>query len=411
MVARRSFGTKIAPKMWACVDSGEMTGETDEPILENHQVWRGETPSITIHPRIILEIGSSDMSKALESLTKTGTKLYLDSVDPIEVDKNLAWGAVGATSNPAIISGIVAAGGFDERIEKLLDKGFDDEGIAWELTDTLVKDAQKKFESVHRETSGNAGWVSFELDPLLEDPDNSLSDAERSKNYVELGKKWSQGHTNRMIKVPATPGGLGALEELAAAGVTLNVTLIFTMDQYVQARDAVWRGAQKLSDRSNFKSVYSIFISRIDVYTKDHVKSLSSDAQGQVGLLNAKRVWLANQEFWSGKGLPLEQELIFASTGTKDPSQKPWRYVEALAGSDIQTNPPETNAAIADSDMQFKRTVEVMPPQAIQDEIDSKVDVKHMHQILMSEGGDKFSKPQKALLKLIGEKRKQLATS
>lgn len=349
------------------------------------------------------------MSNALDSLTKIGTKLYLDSVEPSEVDKNLAWGAVGATSNPAIISGIVGAGGFDDRIAKLIGEGHDDEAIAWELTDALVKDAQQKFQSIHTNTGGNAGWISFELDPLLEDPTNSLSGAERSKRYVELGKKWSQGNTNRMIKVPATAAGIGALEELAAAGVTLNVTLIFTMDQYVQARDAVWRGAQKLADRSKFKSVYSIFISRIDVYTKDHVKSLAADAQGQVGLLNAKRVWAANHEFWAGKGLPLEQELIFASTGTKDPSEKPWKYVEALAGSDIQTNPPETNAAVAASDLQFKRTVDVMPPQSIQDEIDAKVDLAAMQQVLMKEGVDKFCKPQQSLLKLIASKRGELS--
>ncbi len=71
-----------------------------------------------------------------------------------------------------------------------------------------------------------------------------------------------------MIKVPATEGGIAALEELAAAGITLNVTLIFTADQYRQAREAVWRGAQRRSSLSSFKSVYSIFISRIDVYTE-----------------------------------------------------------------------------------------------------------------------------------------------
>jgi transaldolase len=349
------------------------------------------------------------MSKALESLTRTGTKLYLDSVEPGEIDKNLDWGAVGATSNPAIISAIVSAGGFDDRIESLLGDGLDDEGIAWALTDSLVSSAQAKFLAIHKRTRGNAGWISFELDPLLEDPTNSLSDSERSKKYVELGKKWAEGHTNRMIKVPATPAGLGALEELAANGITLNVTLIFTMDQYIQARDAVWRGAQKLSDLSKFKSVYSIFISRIDVYTKQHAPSLTPEAQGQVGMLNAKRVWQANQNFWSDKGLALEQELIFASTGTKDPNQKPWLYVAALAGSDIQTNPPETNEAIAKSDVTFTRTVDHFPSASIQSEIDAKVDVADMHSVLMREGVDKFVKPQKALLKLIAEKRKQLS--
>src|SRR5690348_5299046 len=101
-----------------------------------------------------------------------------------------------------------------------------------------------------------------------------------------------------MIRVPATPAGLGALEELAGPGVTLNVTLIFSRRQYEAARDAVWRGAQRRASRERFKSVYSIFVSRIDVYTKQHVPELSADAQGQVGIVNVQRLWAENEAFW-----------------------------------------------------------------------------------------------------------------
>ncbi len=349
------------------------------------------------------------MADALKSLIECGTKLYLDSVEPSEVDQNLAYGAVGATSNPAIISGIVKAGGLDKKIESLLAEGHDDEAVAWALTDGLVSDAEAKFAGVHQETSGNAGWVSFELDPLLEDPALGLSGAERIERYVESGKRWAEGHTNRMIKVPASEAGLGALEELAAAGVTLNVTLIFTADQYERARDAVWRGAQRRSDLSGFKSVYSIFISRIDVYTDQHVPELSDDAKGQVGILNAKRVWKDNQEFWADKNVKLDQELIFASTGTKDPNDAPWKYVQALAGSDIQTNPPATNDAVANSDVVFTRTVDQLPSEEVQQDIDAKVDVAKLHAFLMEEGVAKFVKPQRELLELIAEKRKELS--
>ena len=207
------------------------------------------------------------MSNPLQSLIDTGTRLYLDSVEPTEVDKNLQWGAVGATSNPAIISGIVKEGGLDKEIESLIGAGHDDESVAWALTDQLVSDAQRKFVPIHQQSAGDAGWVSFELDPLLEDSALGLTDAERTEQYVQYGKQWSEGHNNRMIKVPASEAGLGALEQLAAAGVTLNVTLIFTADQYTRAREAVWRGAQRRGDLTGFKSVYSIFISRIDVYT------------------------------------------------------------------------------------------------------------------------------------------------
>lgn len=348
------------------------------------------------------------MPDSIRSLIETGTKLYLDSVEPSEVDRNVAWGAVGATSNPAIISSIVKAGGLDRTIESLLAEGKDDESVAWALTNQLVIDAQEKFKAIHDQSGGNVGWVSFELDPLLEDAGLGMSDTERTQAYVEAGKRWADGHTNRMIKVPATKAGLAALEELAAAGVTLNVTLIFTGDQYTQAREAVWRGAQRRANLDNFKSVYSIFISRIDVYTKSAVE-LSPEAQGMVGILNAKRVWRDNHEFWSEKGLKLEQELIFASTGTKDPQDVPWKYVEALAGSDIQTNPPETNLAIAESEIRFSRTVDQMPAEAIQREIDEKVDTAAMHRVLMEEGLDKFAKPQRALLQLISQKRTELS--
>lgn len=348
------------------------------------------------------------MSKSIQSLIRSGTKLYLDSVAPADVDQNLAWGAVGATSNPAIISKIVEDGSLDEVIEKLLGDDLDDEAIAWELTDRLVRDAEAKFLPIHQATGGNAGWVSFELDPLLEDPAENLSDEQRASRYIELGKRWSQGHTNRMIKVPATEGGIAALEELAAAGVTLNVTLMFTADQYRRAREAIWRGAQRRGDLANFKSVYSIFISRIDVYTQKHLPNLSPAAQGNVGILNAKRIWAENRDFWSDKQLPLQQELIFASTGVKDKQSPPWKYVQALAGSDIQTNPPETNEAIAQSDIEFSRTVDQFPSEAVQQEIDAALDVEHMHRELMEEGIDKFVKPQRALLKIVQEKREAL---
>jgi transaldolase len=223
-----------------------------------------------------------------------------------------------------------------------------------------------------------------------------------------LGKRWSSGHRNRMIKVPATPSGLAALEELAAAGITVNVTLTFTPRQYVAARDALWRGAQRRRSLDAFKSVYSIFVSRVDVYTQKHVPSLSGRAQGQVGIVNAKRIWRMNQEFWADKRLPLQQEIVFASTGTKRPDDPPWKYVEAFAGADIETNPPATNARIQASGRTFTRQVDRMPPEDVLAEIDAKVDLIELEAVLMAEGLKKFAEPQKALLDLIAHKRSGL---
>jgi transaldolase len=344
----------------------------------------------------------------LQSLIATGTKLWLDSIDPDLVAENRAWGATGATSNPIIIADLIKTGRFNKLLADLMGKGLEDNDIAWHLTDHLVRQAQQVFEPVWRETKGNDGYVSFELDPLLEDPTANMPAAERTRRYVELGKQWSKGQTNRMIKVPATGAGLAALEELAAAGVTINVTLIFTARQYLAARDAIWRGAQRAGKLASFKSVYSIFVSRIDVYTEKHVPSLSPTAQGQVGIVNAKRIWQTNQNFWADKGLALQQEMIFASTGTKKPEDPPWKYVEAFAGSDIETNPPATNEAVLKSGRTFTRQVDKLPPAEVLDEIEQKVDWKKLEDALMDEGVKKFADPQKALQALIASKRKEL---
>ena len=348
------------------------------------------------------------MPSPLRSLIASGTKLYLDSVDPEFVAKNRALGATGATSNPIIIADLVKTGRFDGLIKDAAKSGKSAEEIAWEVTDKLVRDAQQVFLPVWKETGGNEGWVSFELDPLLEDKDGPPH-KERVAKYIELGKKWSTGHDNRMIKVPATPAGLDALEELAAAGVTLNVTLIFSQRQYRAARDAIWRGAQRRNEGlAKFKSVYSIFVSRLDVYTEKAFPQLTKYSQGLVGIVNAKQIWRENQEFWSKHPTPLDQEMIFASTGTKkmlDGSTPPaWKYVEAFAGSDIQTNPPKTNDDIEASGRTFTRRVDELPSDGILEEIERVVDMNQLERDLMAEGLEKFADPQKKLIALVMEK-------
>ena len=348
------------------------------------------------------------MPSPLQSLMASGTKLWLDSIDPELVVSHRALGVTGATSNPVIVSDLIRSGRFDGELEHLMQQGLDNGQVAWQLTDKLVRDAQDVFMPVWEQTRGDDGYVSFELDPLLEDPQLGPPHAERVEQYIELGRKWSTGHQNRMIKVPATPAGLAALEELAARGVTLNVTLIFTTQQYRAAREAIWQGVQRRATSDQFKSVYSIFVSRVDVYSEKHVTDLSQAAQGMVGIVGAKRIWAENRDFWAKRRLPLAQEIIFASTGTKKPDDPPWKYVEAFAGSDIETNPPATNDAVESSGHMFSRQVDQLPPEEVLSEIDGAVDLDHMQQTLMDEGVQKFADPQKALLAVIEDKRKFL---
>jgi transaldolase len=344
---------------------------------------------------------------SLKSLIAGGTKLWLDSIDPELVVKNRAAGATGATSNPIIVSDLLKSGRYDDHIAALMKNGMNDVAIAWQRTDFLVRSAQKVFLPVWIETQKNDGYVSFELDPLLEGP-HAPPHAERVEQYVALGKYWSEGHPNRLIKVPATDAGLDSIEALCAAGVNVNVTLIFSQRQYEIARDNMWRGAQQRDSLDDFKSCYSIFISRVDVYTKKHLPQLSAAAQGQVGLINARIMWRANEAFWKDKNLPLQQEMIFASTGVKiegDPADK---YVEALAGSDIQTNPPKTNDEVEKLGKEYSRRVDKMPPQAVLDEVERAVDQQQMEKTLMDEGTAKFAEPHEALLELIAKKRAEL---
>lgn len=351
------------------------------------------------------------MTVPIDSLLATGTKLWLDSIDPDLVRSNRAAGATGATSNPIIVADLLATGRFDAEIEKLAHRFSDNNAIAWRMTDKLVRDAQQVFLPVWEDTRGNDGYVSFEIDPLLEDPEVGLPHAKRVGEYVHLGRVWSEGHRNRMMKVPATPAGLDALEEIVAQDVTVNVTLIFTARQYRVARDAVWRGAQRRKGLDHFKSVYSIFVSRLDMYTEKAVPDLSPGAQGMVGILNAKRIWAENRQYWSARPTPLAQEIVFASTGTKKAGDPPWKYVEAFAGGDIQTNPPATNEAVARSNRTVTRQIDQLPPAAVIEEIDRRVDMEKLEETLMAEGIAKFVNPQKALLALVAKKRAACLTA
>src|SRR5262245_59694563 len=121
----------------------------------------------------------------LRSLIATGTKLWLDSIDPDLVRANRAEGATGATSNPVIISDLIRTGRFDDDLKRLLGDGLSDDEVAWKLTDKLVRQAQDAFLPVWEQTRGNDGYVSFELDPLLEDPALNVPHDERVRRYIE----------------------------------------------------------------------------------------------------------------------------------------------------------------------------------------------------------------------------------
>jgi transaldolase len=143
------------------------------------------------------------------------------------------------------------------------------------------------------------------------------------------------------------------------------------------------------------------------VYAQKHLRDLGPAAADQLGIATAKQVWRSNEEFWKDKRLRLRQEIVFASTGVKDPAAPVDKYVEALAGSDIQTNPPATNDAVQRLNKTYVRKIDQMPERSVQRET-AKVDTAALEWVLMTEGTRKFAEAQQALLRRIAAKRAAL---
>ncbi len=300
------------------------------------------------------------MASPLKSLIACGTKLWLDSIDPDLVVRNRAWGATGATSNPDHPVGpdqdrplrrearTVDARAVGRRHDRLAnDRRAGARGPGSLFAGLAIDRRQRRLRQFRTRSAVGRSRRAVRRTPSA------------CSRYVELGKQWSAGHKNRMIKVPATPAGLEALEGLAAAGVTLNVTLIFTSRQYQAARDAVWRGRQQLRQAGTLQKRLQHFrLARRRLHRAARPRIVAGRARP--GGHRRSETDLAREPASSGsdKKLPLAQEMIFASTGTKKPSDPPTKYVAAFAGSDIETNPPATNDAVEKSGLTFTRQVD-----------------------------------------------------
>ena len=347
-------------------DQGREIAGGSEPIYFNQEVLLGDLTPI-------------------QSLIASGSKVWLDSVDPEEVARNRSWGITGATSNPIIVADLVKTGRLDERPRRgssrrgwMITRWPGERPICWSAMPRRYSRQSTRRRAAMMVTSALSSTRFWKTLSQARRPAESRNASTRKSERgatSSWASSWSHGHRNRMIKVPATESGLAALEELAAAGVTVNVTLTFTPRQYVAARDALWRGASggsrwTASSRSTASSSAGLTSTQ-----KSTSPGLSAAAQGQLGIVNAKRIWRMNQEFWADKKLPLNQEIVFASTGPKKASEPPWKYVEAFAGSGIETNPPKINAAIQASGRAFPRSIDRMPPDEVLAELDAKVDM------------------------------------
>jgi transaldolase len=294
--------------------------------------------------------------KPTQELHDLGQSLWLDNITRTMLSDGTLAGYIdelsvtGLTSNPTIFDKAITGGdAYDEQITELTEQGLSPEAIFFAVAIRDLQGAADLFAPVHERTDGVDGFVSLEVSPLL------ANDAPATIEQVR--KLHDQGdRDNLFIKIPGTVAGLEAIEESIYAGIPINVTLLFSTDQYLAAADAYMRGIERRIREDldpNVASVASLFISRWDVAVADEV---SDELRNRLGIAVGKRTYRAYRELLesdrsqklAGDGAR-PQRLLFASTGTKDPNASDVLYIEAFAAPDtINTMPDKTLLAFAD---------------------------------------------------------------
>ena len=348
-------------------------------------------------------------------LSRIGQSIWLDNVTrDLLTSGTLAHyiadlGVTGLTSNPSIYNkAIGGSSAYDEPIERLSASGADGQTTFFELALDDLGKAADMFLPVYRRTGGVDGFVSLEVSPLLaNDAETTLSEARRLHAR--------SGRANLFIKIPGTQAGLKAIEESIFSGVPVNVTLLFSADQYLAAADAYTIGIERRVEAGldpYVPSVASVFVSRWDTGLP---ADLPADLHLQLGLATARKTFEAYRRFNEGdrwQRLMNEgarpQRLLWASTGTKDPNASDVYYVEALASPfTVNTMPEETLLAFADHGTVNVTLVAGRDPE--NDRVLARfetagVDIAALAGRLQEQGVDAFVRAWESLLGLIDQK-------
>lgn len=294
--------------------------------------------------------------KATRKLHDLGQSLWLDNITRDLLDTGTLQRYVdelsvtGLTSNPTIFDqALKKSAAYDPAVREKLAQGKSGEALFFELALEDLRRAADVFRPVWDRTAGVDGWVSLEVSPLLAYDTKSTLAAAR-----ELSTR--AGRPNLFIKIPGTKEGLPAIEEAIFAGVPINVTLLFSREQYVAAAEAFLRGIERRIEaglRPDVASVASVFISRWDVAVAGKVPDVLKD---RLGIAVAQRTYKAYrallgsprwQRVYNAGARP--QRLLWASTGTKDPKASDVLYVAGLAAPfTVNTMPEATLKALAD---------------------------------------------------------------
>ncbi len=375
------------------------------------------------------------MSNPLLEIQTFGQSAWLDYIHRDDLHNGALQeridteGVLGVTSNPSIFQKAIGdSDTYDSAIMTMLELDAPDIYEALAIED--IQNATDLFRPIYERSGGGDGYVSLEVSPLLaRDTQGTIDEAERLFRTVD--------RPNLMIKIPATPEGIPAIEAAIAAGINVNVTLIFAINNYEQVAEAFIRGLERRlaagEDVSRVASVASFFLSRIDVMV-DHILenniraaqlrqdtariSANSRLLGQTAIANAKLAYRSFQRLFAGERFePLRaagaqvQRPLWASTGTKNPAYSDTLYVDNLIGAHtVNTLPPATLAAFKDhgtaADTLTKDMPGFLPPDETLDRLaELGVDLAQVTSRLQDDGVDAFIDAFETLISQVAAKR------
>jgi transaldolase len=330
-------------------------------------------------------------------------------------------GVVGVTSNPTIFQKAIADGNaYDEQIKQVAAEESEPKEIFLALARDDIRAACDELRRVWDDGDGKDGWVSLEVDPnLAHDTEGTIEEAARLHSVVE--------RPNLLVKIPATRAGLPAIEETIAAGIPVNVTLIFSLERHREVAEAYLRGLRRLidggGDPGTVASVASFFVSRVDSEADRRLEETGGpeELKGKLAIANAKLAYVTYQELFSGpdwdslaEAGATPQRCLWASTSTKDPAYRDVMYVEELIGPDtVNTMPLETVEAFIDHG-RVERTLDrdVEGARKVLEALAAAgIDYDDVVETLEREGVEKFAKSFRELFADLESKRDQLVAA
>jgi transaldolase len=354
----------------------------------------------------------------LAALSAAGVSVWLDDLSRDRLQSgNLqelidTKSVVGVTTNPSIFQAALSKGeAYDAQVKELAERGADVDATIRTVTTDDVRNACDVFADIYKSSDGVDGRVSIEVDPrLAHDTDKTVQQA------IELWKIVDR--PNVLIKIPATEAGVPAIASVLAEGISVNVTLIFSVERYRLVMDAYLKGLEKAKeaghDLSKIHSVASFFVSRVDTEIDKRLEDIGSEEalalRGQAGVANARLAYAAYEEVFIG-GARFEalkadgarvQRPLWASTGVKNPDYSDTLYVtELVAPNTVNTMPEKTLDAVADHGVVTGDTI-TGTAAAAQETFDKVagvgIDLTDVFLVLENEGVEKFEKSWQELM-------------